>query len=96
MKIDVAKSVVFTQMITSGGMNMNCPICGSVLRKGFILVDSGEMSNAQTTVTWYPDEEKGKEIKNGAVELGLESEGMYCDECMKVFATFDVHFNSMF
>ena len=66
------------------------------MKKGGVVTDNGEMSNATLSLTWYPEEELKKHNKNGAVPLSLNDEGYYCDECMKVFAIHNVHYTSMF
>lgn len=68
---------------------MKCPECGKECRKGIIEAkDVGSLLQMLTTLSWYPEEYKGKMIRKEVVMLHLEGEGYYCDECMKVFAAF--------
>ena len=46
---------------------MNCPICNSEMKKGGVVTDNGEMSNATLSLTWYPEEELKKHNKNEVV-----------------------------
>ncbi len=48
----------------------------------------GSLTQLTTLLSWCPDDQKGKFIKKGVVNLKLHGEGYYCDECMKVFAVF--------
>lgn len=69
---------------------MKCPECGKECKKGFVEIkNAGSLTQCLTMTTWYPEEEKGKRIKKGTLELSLKAEGYYCDECMKVFAVFN-------
>ena len=62
---------------------MICPECGRELEKGIIEAkDAGSLTQSLTMVCWYPEEYKNKMFKKNA-------EGYYCDECMKVFASFE-------
>ncbi|MCR5625536.1 MAG: PF20097 family protein [Lachnospiraceae bacterium] len=75
---------------------MKCPNCNEEMKKGVVIVDNGEMSDVTLTLNWYPDSERNKKNKKGSVPLALKGEGYYCDNCMKVYATHDMHFNSIF
>lgn len=69
---------------------MKCPECGKELQKGIIEAqDAKSLTQMTTMVTWYPEEEKRKWIRKGAINLRLKGEGYYCDECMKVFSIFE-------
>lgn len=72
---------------------MKCPECGKECPKGVVEAqDMGILTQLTTQLTtllsWCPDDQKGKFIKKGVVNLKLYGEGYYCDECMKVFAVF--------
>ncbi len=67
---------------------MRCPECGKECSKGIIEASGGSFTQLNTKVIWYPKEQKGKMIRKGVVNLSLYGEGYYCDECMKVFASF--------
>jgi hypothetical protein len=75
---------------------MKCPYCNNDMKKGGVIVDNGEMSNASLTLTWYPESELNKKNKNDAVQLALDGVGYYCDDCMKVFSEHEMHFSSLF
>ncbi len=68
---------------------MKCPECNKEMKKGEIKASGGTLTEFGTSLGWFPDESKGKLLKKGAVSLKLYGEGWYCDECMKVFASFD-------
>lgn len=69
---------------------MKCPKCGNELKKGIIEAkDAGSLTQSLTMMTWYPEEYKNKMIKKNVINLQLKAEGFYCDECMKVFASFE-------
>ena len=69
---------------------MKCPECGNEKKKGILEVkDAGSITQSLTTVSWYPNDDKGKIIKKDRVNLSLRGEGYYCDECMKVYGTFE-------
>ena len=69
---------------------MKCPECGNEMRRGFLEVkDTASLTQRDTMVIWYPEEEKGKFFKKDVVHLWLKAEGYYCDECMKVIAVFN-------
>ena len=69
---------------------MICPECGRELEKGIIeATDAGSLTQSLTMVCWYPEEYKNKMFKKNTVNLRLKAEGYYCDECMKVFASFE-------
>lgn len=40
-------------------------------------------------VNWYPKDSQGKLIKKNSINLKINSEGHYCDECMKIYAIFE-------
>lgn len=68
---------------------MKCPECGKECPKGVIEAqDMGSLTQLSTLLSWCPDDQKGKFIRKGVVNLNLYGEGYYCDECMKVFAVF--------
>ena len=70
---------------------MKCPECGNDCKKGYVKAeDAGSFTQLFTQLLFFPEEEKKKLIKRGAVRLNLRSqEAYYCDECMKVFAVFE-------
>jgi len=69
---------------------MICPEWGRELEKGIIEAkDAGSLTQSLTMVLWYPEEYKNKMFKKNTVNLRLKAEGYYCDECMKVFASFE-------
>ena len=69
---------------------MNCPICGNACRNGFVEAkNAGSLTQSLTMVSWFPEENKGKLLRRGAVDLHLQAEACYCEECMKVFAVFE-------
>ena len=73
-----------------GFMYMKCPECGNKMREGFVEVkEAGSLTQRDTMVTWYPEEERGKMFKKDGVSLWLKADGYYCDQCMKVIAIFD-------
>ncbi len=66
---------------------MKCPECGNEMIRGFVEVkDTASLTQRDTMVTWYPEEEQGKLFKKNRIYLSLKAEGYYCDECMKVIA----------
>ena len=67
---------------------MKCPECGNECRKGNIEAKDGSISQLLTMLQWYPEYEKDKLIRKGTISLSLYGDGYYCDECMKVFASF--------
>lgn len=68
---------------------IKCPECGKDCCKGIIEAkDSGSLTQLFTSLSWYPENEKGNKIRKGTVSLSLYGVGYYCDECMKVFAVF--------
>lgn len=69
---------------------MKCPECGNECQNGFVQArDAGSFTQSLSMVTWYPEANKGKMIKKGAISLRLNAEGFYCDKCMKVYAVFE-------
>lgn len=69
---------------------MKCPECGKECRKGVVEAkDAGSLTQSLTMLRWYPEEYHEKRIKRECINLRLKSNGYYCDECMKVYATFD-------
>ena len=69
---------------------MKCPECGNECKKGFVEArNAGSITQALSMATQYPEENKGKMIKKGAVNLRINAEGYYCDECMRVYAIFE-------
>ena len=69
---------------------MKCPICNNEIKKGIVEVrNAGSFTNSLTMVNWYSDKEQNKNFGRKGVNLRLNAEGYYCDECMKVFAAFD-------
>lgn len=69
---------------------MKCPNCSKECKKGYVESKSARsITNAFNTVTWYPEESKGKLVRKESVSLERAAEAYYCDECMKVYATFD-------
>jgi hypothetical protein len=68
---------------------MKCPECGNELKKGVVEATNTSSLLTFTMVSWYPEEYNGKFVKKDAVHLKLKADGYYCDECMKVYATFE-------
>ena len=68
---------------------MKCPECGKECRKGFIEAkNGGSITQLFTSMLWCPEDENGTKLKKETVDLKLHGEGWYCDECMKIFASF--------
>ena len=69
---------------------MKCPYCNNEMREGMVEVrHAGSLLNTMTMVNWIPDEKSKKKLFRKAVNLSLDAEGYYCEECMKVVAVFD-------
>ncbi|MBR2067919.1 MAG: hypothetical protein IJ875_06650 [Solobacterium sp.] len=67
---------------------MKCPKCGKETKKGIVKASYPNITNALTQVLWTPEEDIHKAIQKNNVELSLQADGYYCDECMMVFAEF--------
>lgn len=60
------------------------------VKKGFVEAkNAGSITQALSMVNWYPEENKGKMIKKGAVTLRLTADAFYCDECMRAYAIYE-------
>lgn len=70
---------------------MNCPYCSREMKKGFVKVNDNRF-NLHNTVTWYPEEEIDKKVKEDWVSLKLEGDGHLCEECMRVVSVFGIKF----
>lgn len=69
---------------------MKCPKCGNEIKRGVVeSKDAGSLMQSLTMLTWYPEEYKGKLVKKNIINLRLETDGYYCNGCMKVYAVFD-------
>lgn len=69
---------------------MQCPECGNEVKKGVVEVrEVGSLTQFFTSAAWFSDEEHKKKFGRKSVNLRLNAEGYYCDECMKVFAVFE-------
>lgn len=69
---------------------MKCPKCDEECRKGSVQCRNAEsLAQLMTTVTWYPEDKKGKIIRKSAVDLTIDAEAYYCDTCMKVYAIYE-------
>lgn len=59
------------------------------MKQGVVRVTTaGSFTNSEAMVTWYGEEDKNKILKKG-INLSLEAEGYYCEECMEVIACFE-------
>lgn len=69
---------------------MECPNCRKECKKGFIESrTAGSVTQSLNMVNWYPKDSQGKLIKKNSINLKINSEGHYCDECMKIYAIFE-------
>lgn len=69
---------------------MNCPDCGKALRAGSIEAQElGSISNMGTVLRWYPEDQKAKLFRKGAITFQRSGPAFYCDACGKVFAEFE-------
>ncbi|KIR03829.1 hypothetical protein P261_02644 [Lachnospiraceae bacterium TWA4] len=69
---------------------MKCPICGNEMKKGKVEAGTtGSITNASTSVKWFSEEELKKKFMRKGINLRINGEGYYCEECMKVVAIFD-------
>lgn len=66
---------------------MKCPYCSKEMAIGEARVE-GETLIRSCNATWFPQEELKKRIRGNYVDLHLNAEGYYCDECMKVIGIF--------
>lgn len=79
-----------------GGVDMDCPICGHTCQKGFVEIRGTGNTPIQlitqiaTRAIWYPEEYQNKRIRRETVELTIDAQGFFCEECMKVYAEFDM------
>ena len=70
---------------------MKCPECGKEMEAGFVQASTaGSLTDSSTMVTWYPKDQKGKLLKKKGISLRLKGDSWYCDECMKVYAAFEL------
>ena len=65
---------------------MNCSVCGSQCKKGFIEARS---HGTATRECWYPASEEDKLHKRNGIPLYWDNTAYYCERCKKAFATFD-------
>ena len=77
---------------------MKCPYCGKGMKKGKVKVGDtiGNLLKAGEVVTYIPEEESGKIIPKNTLNLDVNAEGFYCDDCKKVVAVFNERGNSFF
>lgn len=70
---------------------MNCPYCSEEMIKGGVKVDD-RRGNILNSVTWYPEEELNKKVKDDWINLKLYGEGYLCERCMRVVSIFEIKF----
>lgn len=77
---------------------MKCPYCGKEMKNGKVKVGDtiGNLFKAGEVVTYIPEEESGKLLPNNTLNLDINAEGYYCDDCKKVVAVFGERGDSFF
>ena len=77
---------------------MKCPYCEKEMKKGKVKVGDtiGNLFKVGELVTYIPDEECGKLLANNTINLDVNAEGYYCEDCKKVVAVFSERGDSFF
>ena len=66
---------------------MTCQFCRAECKKGFVKA-ADVFITRDTTLTWYPEDQRKKFIKKNWVSLALTGDAYYCENCRKAFAVF--------
>ena len=69
---------------------MKCLICNEKCEKGILEAhDGGMFWGTSGRLSWYPETEDNKFLKDHEISLTAYAEAYYCHNCEKIFATFD-------
>ncbi len=77
---------------------MKCPFCGKEMKKGNVKVGDtiGNLLKVGEVITYIPEEECGKLLLRNTINLDINADGYYCDDCKKVVAVFNERGDSFF
>ena len=77
---------------------MKCPFCEKEMKKGNVRVGDtiGNLLKVGEVITYIPEEEGGKLLLRNTINLDINAEGYYCDDCKKVIAVFSERGDSFF
>ena len=77
---------------------MKCPHCGNEMKKVKVKVGDaiGNLLKVGVVVTYIPQEEGNKMFLNNTINLDINAEGYYCEDCRKVVAVFSERGDSFF
>ena len=69
---------------------MKCPICNGECEKGILEAHNGGLFfGTSGKLSWYPEAEENKKLKDHEIPLTAYATAYYCHDCEKIFVTFD-------